>query len=312
MTDPLSLPVWQGRIDAAEGDLALRWHQWVQPWAAEQAPGFALVGLACDEGVSRNQGRTGARQGPQALRKALANLAWCGQRPVYDSGDIACQGTNLEGAQHAYARRVALLLGQGHLPLGLGGGHEIAYASFLGLARHLQGLEQRPRIGIVNFDAHFDLRSAEQSSSGTPFRQIAEYCEQAGLAFDYCCLGVSEANNTQALFEQARRLNVRYRLDRQMQSWNIAAIEAFVDQFLAGIDHLYMTICLDVLPASQAPGVSAPSAHGVDLMVVEHLVRRAKACGKLRMADVAELNPALDQDSRTARIAARLLASLVD
>lgn len=312
MTDPLSLPVWQGRIDAAEGDLALRWHQWVQPWAAEQAPGFALVGLACDEGVSRNQGRTGARQGPQALRKALANLAWCGQRPVYDSGDIACQGTDLEGAQHAYAQRVALLLGQGHLPLGLGGGHEIAYASFLGLARHLQGLEQRPRIGIVNFDAHFDLRSAEQSSSGTPFRQIAEYCEQAGLAFDYCCLGVSEANNTQALFEQARRLNVRYRLDRQMQPWNIAAIEAFVDQFLAGIDHLYMTICLDVLPASQAPGVSAPSAHGVDLMVVEHLVRRAKACGKLRMADVAELNPALDQDSRTARIAARLLASLVD
>lgn len=312
MTDPLSLPVWQGRIDAAEGDLALRWHQWVQPWAAEQAPGFALVGLACDEGVSRNQGRTGARQGPQTLRKALANLAWCGQRPVYDSGDIACQGTDLEGAQHAYAQRVALLLGQGHLPLGLGGGHEIAYASFLGLARHLQGLEQRPRIGIVNFDAHFDLRSAEQSSSGTPFRQIAEYCEQAGLAFDYCCLGVSEANNTQALFEQARRLNVRYRLDRQMQPWNIAAIEAFVDQFLAGIDHLYMTICLDVLPASQAPGVSAPSAHGVDLMVVEHLVRRAKACGKLRMADVAELNPALDQDSRTARIAARLLASLVD
>ena len=312
MTDPLSLPVWQGRIDAAEGGLALRWHQWVQPLAAEQAPGFALVGLACDEGVSRNQGRTGARQGPQALRKALANLAWCGQRPVYDSGDIACQGTDLEGAQQAYAQRVALLLGQGHLPLGLGGGHEIAYASFLGLARHLQGLEQRPRIGIVNFDAHFDLRSAEQSSSGTPFRQIAEYCEQAGLAFDYCCLGVSEANNTQALFEQARRLNVRYRLDRQMQPWNIAAIEAFVDQFLAGIDHLYMTICLDVLPASQAPGVSAPSAHGVDLMVVEHLVRRAKACGKLRMADVAELNPALDQDSRTARIAARLLASLVD
>ncbi|MNJ46668.1 Formimidoylglutamase [compost metagenome] len=97
-----------------------------------------------------------------------------------------------------------------------------------------------------------------------------------------------------------------------MQPWNVPAIEAFVDEFLSGIDHLYMTVCLDVLPASQAPGVSAPSAHGVDLMVVEHLVRRAKASGKLRMADVAELNPGLDQDQRTARIGARLLASLVD
>ncbi|HYQ51760.1 MAG TPA: formimidoylglutamase [Pseudomonas sp.] len=312
MTDNLSLPSWQGRIDAGEGASALRWHQWVQPFADRQTPGTALVGLACDEGVSRNQGRTGARLGPPVLRKALANLAWRGERPVYDSGDVACEGTDLEGAQWNYAQRVALLLEQGHLPLGLGGGHEIAYASFLGLAQHLRRLEEHPRIGILNFDAHFDLRHAEQSSSGTPFRQIAEYCQQAGMAFDYCCLGVSELNNTQALFEQAQRLNVRYRLDRQMQPWNIAAIEVFVDEFLAGIDHLYMTICLDVLPASQAPGVSAPSAHGVDLMVVEHLVRRAKASGKLRMADVAELNPALDQDLRTAKIGARLLASLVD
>ncbi|MFJ1337570.1 formimidoylglutamase [Pseudomonas caricapapayae] len=312
MTATTAMPLWQGRIDAGEGASALRWHQWVQPYTCEQVPGTALVGLACDEGVTRNQGRSGARQGPPALRKALANLAWRGQRPLYDSGDIACVGSDLEGAQQAYAQRVCQLLDQGHLPLGLGGGHEIAYASFLGLAEHLRQREERPRIGILNFDAHFDLRHAAQSSSGTPFRQIAEYCQQAGLAFDYCCLGVSELNNTQALFDQAQRLNVRYRLDRQMQPWNVAAIEAFVDEFLSGIDHLYMTLCLDVLPASQAPGVSAPSAHGVDLMVVEHLVRQAKASGKLRMADIAELNPGLDQDQRTARIGARLLACLVD
>ncbi|MET3052321.1 MULTISPECIES: formimidoylglutamase [Pseudomonas] len=312
MTAHLTMALWQGRIDAGEGASALRWHQWVQPFSREQTPGTALVGLACDEGVSRNQGRTGARQGPSALRKALANLAWRGERGLYDSGDIECVGSDLEGAQQAYAKQVSQLLDQGHLPLGLGGGHEIAYASFLGLAEHLRQHEPCPRIGILNFDAHFDLRHAAQCSSGTPFRQIAEYCQAAGMAFDYCCLGVSELNNTQALFEQAQRLNVRYRLDRQMQPWNVPAIEDYVEAFLSGIDHLYMTVCLDVLPASQAPGVSAPSAHGVDLMVVEHLVRQAKASGKLRMADIAELNPGLDQDQRTARIGARLLASLVD
>ncbi|MBG7264047.1 arginase family protein, partial [Pseudomonas aeruginosa] len=46
--------------------------------------------------------------------------------------------------------------------------------------------------------------------------------------------------------------------------------------------------------------------------VVEHLVRRAKASGKLRLADIAELNPQLDSDQRTARIAARLVDSLVN
>ncbi|MDT9642452.1 arginase family protein, partial [Pseudomonas sp. JV245A] len=91
----------------------------------------------------------------------------------------------------------------------------------------------------------------------------------------------------------------------------LPAVEACLDTFLDGIDVLYMTLCLDVLPASQAPGVSAPSAYGVDVQVVEHLVRRARASGKLRVADIAELNPGLDQDQRTARVAARLLASLI-
>ncbi|WP_047283537.1 MULTISPECIES: formimidoylglutamase [Pseudomonas] len=308
-TAPMHL--WHGRIDLAEGLAARRWHQWVQPWAEQQPAGIALLGLACDEGVKRNQGRTGASQGPAALRAALANLAWHGTGPLYDAGDVTCTDHHLEGAQQRYAERLGLLLEQGHLALGLGGGHEIAFASFSGLADHLRRQQPCPRIGILNFDAHFDLRHAPQSSSGTPFRQIAEYCRQAGMPFEYCCLGVSELSNTQALFEQARELNVRYLLDRQMQGWNLPAVEACLDAFLDGIDVLYLTLCLDVLPASQAPGVSAPSAHGVDVQVVEHLVRRARASGKLRVADIAELNPGLDQDQRTARVAARLLASLI-
>jgi len=312
MTVMSDMSLWTGRIDAGEGQGALRWHQWVKPLVADQPAGTVLIGLASDEGVKRNQGRTGARQGPSALRKALANLAWHGHTALYDAGDVACVGSDLEGAQQRYAHQVSQVLDQGHLPLGLGGGHEIAFASFSGLADHLRRQTPRPRIGILNFDAHFDLRHAEQSSSGTPFRQIAEYCQRADMPFAYCCLGVSQLNNTQALFEQAGRLNVSYRLDRDMNSWNMPAIEAYLDTFLRDIDHLYLTLCLDVLPASQAPGVSAPSAYGVDMQIVEHLVRRAKASGKLRMADIAELNPSLDIDNRTARIGARLLASLMD
>ena len=312
MTVVPDMPLWTGRIDDAEGQGALRWHQWVKPFAQKQPAGVALVGLACDEGVKRNQGRTGARQGPTELRKALANLAWHGHAPLYDAGDVGCTDSNLEGAQQSYAHHVSELLDQGHLPLGLGGGHEIAFASFSGLADHLRKRTAKARIGVLNFDAHFDLRLAEQSSSGTPFRQIAEYCQRAEMPFTYGCLGVSQLNNTQALFEQAQRLNVRFRLDREMNSWDVTACERFIDDFLQDVDYLYMTICLDVLPASQAPGVSAPSAHGVDMQIVEHLARYAKASGKLRMADIAELNPSLDIENRTARIGARLLASLID
>ncbi len=48
----------------------------------------------------------------------------------------------------------------------------------------------------------------------------------------------------------------------------------------------------------------------MSLALLEPLIRRLKASGKLRLADVAELNPALDQDGRTARVAARLIHTL--
>ncbi|NNG64777.1 formimidoylglutamase, partial [Pseudomonas fragi] len=59
MTMVPEMQVWTGRVDAAEGQGALRWHQWVKPFARSQPAGAALIGLACDEGVKRNQGRTG-------------------------------------------------------------------------------------------------------------------------------------------------------------------------------------------------------------------------------------------------------------
>ncbi|HEJ3172865.1 TPA: formimidoylglutamase [Pseudomonas aeruginosa] len=305
------MSLWQGRIDSQEGADARRWHQWMRPYADDAEAASVLLGFASDEGVRLNQGRQGARHGPPALRRALANLAWHGEQAIYDAGDIVA-GDDLEAAQECYAQRVADLLARGHRVVGLGGGHEIAYASFAGLARHLSRHERLPRIGILNFDAHFDLRHAERASSGTPFRQIAELCQASDWPFAYCCLGISRLSNTAALFDQAQRLGVRYLLDRQLQPWNLERSEAFLDGFLQSVDHLYLTVCLDVLPAAQAPGVSAPSAHGVEMPVVEHLVRRAKASGKLRLADIAELNPQLDSDQRTARIAARLVDSLVN
>ena len=54
------MSVWQGRQDPEDGELALRWHNKVQPWQADSEPGVVLLGFACDEGVRRNKGRVGA------------------------------------------------------------------------------------------------------------------------------------------------------------------------------------------------------------------------------------------------------------
>ena len=310
LADRQTMDVWSGRIDP-EADSA-RWHQRVQTLAEGGEPGLALLGFACDEGVRRNHGRIGAAGGPLALRKALANLAWHRLAPAYDAGDVCCEDGDLEAAQARLAHNVCALLDAGHLPLVLGGGHEVAFGSWSGLAEHLSGKaaprKAFPRIGIVNFDAHFDLRDpAHVHSSGTPFAQIAEQSAARGWPFRYACLGVSRASNTRALFARANELNVLVREDHEIRESTLNAIGAELDAFAADCDALYLTIDIDVLPACEAPGVSAPAARGVRLELLEPLLERLKASGKLRLIDFAELNPEYDIDSRTAKAAARLI-----
>jgi formiminoglutamase len=165
---------------------------------------------------------------------------------------------------------------------------------------------------IINLDAYLDLCMADRASSGTPFRQIAEDCVRRGWPFHYCCLGVSDFANTKALFERAHALGATWLHDEEMDATRLEDTLALVDHFLRGVDHVYLTICLDVLPAAVAPGVSAPAARGVELSVIEAIVDRVAVSSKLRLADIAELNPRFDIDSHTARVAARLVGRLVE
>lgn len=307
---PADFSLWQGRTDADEAGDASRWHERVRPWVPGSPPGVALAGFACDVGVRRNHGRVGAAGGPDAIRRALANLAWHQSLPVWDAGDVRveAEGDDLERAQAALAGHVAALLAEGHRVLVLGGGHEIAYASFMGLARHAGS--PGTTIGVVNVDAHFDLRAGERGNSGTPFRQIAEHCAAAGRPFRYLCLGVSEDSNSRALFDTARRLGAQWRLDADMGSGGHEETRAQLAQFVRGVERVHLSIDLDALPAATAPGVSAPAPRGVALDLVEAIIADVLASGKLALADVAELSPALDIDGRTARVAARLVARL--
>lgn len=296
---------WHGRIDSIDDQEAFRWHQVVRAVEPDAAPGIALIGFACDEGVRRNGGRQGAAEGSGALRRALSNLPVTSNLPIYDAGDVSCTDTDLENAQIGFAQKVTALLDTGHFPIGMGGGHEIAYASYLGLANSDIALGKR--IAVVNLDAHFDLRDGPVASSGTPFLQAIRHARAHGISLDYFCLGVSESANTRRLFSIADATGTRYLQDREL---TVASVDARIAQLLQWLEPaqvIYLTICLDVLPPSTAPGVSAPSARGVPIEVVEALLAGVVGTGRVKLCDVAELAPAFDRDGATARVAARLL-----
>lgn len=320
---PSPLGQWRGRHDG-EGPEHARWHERVQ--AATQVLGtdpsgagghIGIVGFRSDEGVRRNRGRVGAADGPAALRAALSPLALhgefaTGEVAILDHGDTVTLGEDLEGGQSRAAQAItAALDAPGNvLTVVLGGGHETAWASYRGLmgSRRMRGAEsERPRWGVLNLDAHFDLRDEDRPTSGTPFLQMARTEQAAGRALEYAVIGISAPSNTGALFDRARELGVRWLTDVQCEETGSQGIADFVADFARDLDVLYLTIDLDLLPAAVAPGVSAPAAYGVPLPLVATAVRAAARTGKLALADVVELNPGLDQDSRTARTAARLI-----
>jgi formiminoglutamase len=299
---------WRGREDTEEAGDARRWHHVMRPFDADINDGAVLIGFPCDEGVRRNGGRAGAAGGPAALRAALSNLPYLDEPPLADAGDACDASDSLEAAQTRLGETVARVLKQGALPLALGGGHEIAWGTFQGIA----AARARARLLIVNLDAHFDLREAKQPNSGTPFRQIHDWCSAGSRPFDYRVLGISRYANTRALFDRAKAFGVRYWLDEALQAEPaLASAEAALSAELANVDAVYLTVCLDVLPAAIAPGVSAPGVLGVPLSHVERLVDLVAGCGKLVAADIAEFNPQYDRDGITARVAARLVARIV-
>ncbi|MGW1157050.1 formimidoylglutamase [Streptomyces sp. NPDC002519] len=307
-TDVPATP-WTGRDDGP-GAENLRWHKAVHldPATAEPAD-VAFVGFGSDEGVRRNKGRQGAANGPDALRRALASMALPKPLRAYDAGDIEVAGDGedgLEAGQQRLGRAVAALVDRGHPVMVLGGGHEVAYGSYSGLEQ-TRALREGGRLGVLNLDAHFDLRDDVRPSSGTPFLQMAQSEERHGREFNYWVLGVSQPSNTERLFRTADTLGVRYLPDTECGLLDLARTERFVDEFLASCDVVHLSIDLDVLPAAVAPGVSAPAAYGVPMEVIERVCHRVAASGKLAVCDIAELNPDFDVDQRTARAGARLI-----
>lgn len=320
MSKEVDAEVWRGRIDLEdepEGDKqSRRWHQQVVMTSNENkdfsnAP--VILGFACDTGVARNQGRVGAKDGPDTIRKSLANLTCTKEFKLYDAGNVICTDEALEEAQVTLADRINFILSHNGFPVVLGGGHEVGWGSFLGAQKYLQTTQKKTKLGIINFDAHFDLRNPSPlSSSGTPFRQCQQYCEKHALPFNYFVLGINPSANTETLFDFASEKGVKWVTDSEMSDENLEEINRRLETFVKQLDFLYLTICLDVFNGSFAPGVSAPAALGTTPLTVIKLIKSIKAqCHsnnvEFLLCDVAEMNPVYDRDGLTAKLAARLI-----
>lgn len=306
MADPF---IWSGRFD---GDEAIH-RRFFQLMNNEYTSSFkfGLLGFKSDEGIRRNKGRLGAYNAPDIIRSQMASLPIHNEFNISDFGNIECNDGELETAQTELGTKIDELLTKNITPIILGGGHETAFGSFQGIFNHIQRHHPNETIGIINFDAHFDLRKADHNTSGTPFLNAAELAQAHQQPFHYMCLGIAEHGNTKALFETADRLNVTYLLDHALTSDQLSNAMNAIQQFMSNIDHIYITIDLDVFPSYLAPGVSAPAVRGLNLEVFEALFTTILNSDKVRLLDIVECNPQFDIDNRTSKLAAFIVYQFI-
>lgn len=308
--------VWQGRIDLPEGACFFQHVELLnllndKPEKKENLS-FALIGFKCDEGVQRDLGRTGAFEGPIAIRQRLAKLPI--QKPniqIYDVGNVICTDHDLEASQEALAEVVAMLLEKNIRPIIMGGGHEMAWGHYQGIARVYP--KQR-RLGIINFDAHFDLHSiypSHRGSSATVFSQIADAHKIEQRHFDYNCIGIQHAGNIRQMFEVAKHHQTKIIYADDLHQGQQEKCYDFVDRLIDENEIVYLTLSLDVFSPAFAPGVGSLQPLGLTPWHVIPLIRQLAASGKVISYDLAEHVPRYDIDHRTAKLAATLIYEII-
>ncbi|RPH32877.1 MAG: formimidoylglutamase [Bacteroidales bacterium] len=317
--------LWTGRIDDPDDIDSFRMHQIVRLIDLTRLSSIVIepsklnicfIGFNCDEGVARNLGRKGARDGAEYIRRELANLpvTFGNDVIIFDAGDISCVDGNMEEAQVHLKIAVKVILDKNLFPIVLGGGHELAFGHYNGIIDHLAiKAKDALSLGIINFDAHFDLRPYKNGgSSGTMFAQIADSCVEQLRPFSYMCLGIQASSNTISLFKKADALGVRYILGKDFVEPNFESISKSIDDFIYRHDHIYFTLCSDVINASFAPGVSAIQPFGMNAEVVLAFIKQIFKSKRVVSFDVAEVSPRFDQDNRTAKLIAIIIFAIIN
>ena len=307
---PIDQSFWTGRLDSKTDTSAFRFHQVVQCIDLNNAQldnksGVGIIGFESDLGIQLNQGRPGASKAPMAIRSRMGSLPVADENiNIYDCGNVYVGDLELDQAQTALAEAVHKIHQLGLKPLILGGGHETSYGHYLGNSEAFPD----SKIGILNFDAHFDNRPYEEtgSSSGTMFRQIHDRNTELNLPFLYTVLGIQLHGNTRQLFEYAKESKTDFVFAQEIAKDNYEKSRQAIDRLTQESDHLMITIDMDVFSQAFAPGVSAPQALGLAPNEVLDLLQYAMASQKTISLDIVEVSPQNDIADQTTTLASNL------
>ena len=279
-----------------------------------------IVGAPFDWGTTR---RPGARFGPKAIREGNY-LPADASRPhlpsgidplqvlqVVDVGDLDITPGYVDVSLDRIIAGVEAIARHGAIPVVLGGDHTITYADATGVANVLG----HGTVALVHFDAHADTGETHYGQlhgHGTPMRRLIESGAVPGHRFVQ--IGLRGYWPPPATVEWMR--------DQRMKSYLMAEIverglTPVVDEAVAhagaDADGVFLSVDIDVVDPSMAPGTGTPEPGGMTSRDLLDTVRRL--CRELNIvgADIVEVSPPYDGPGEiTAQLANRVVLEILN
>ena len=280
-------------------------------------------------------GRRGVDMGPSVIRIAGLNSAITRLRyAVEDAGNVhvhppeAIGPTDpkarflpeIKAAAEELAGMVEQALGQGAIPVVLGGDHSIAVGSVAGVSSYYR--KQGRRIGIIWLDAHTDINTPDTTPSGNihgmPLAAIVglgpEALTRIGgfvpkvLPQNVVVVGARSVDpgERETIKELGIRVYTMSELDERGMSDVIEEAIAIASNGTAGF---HVTMDMDFLDPFYAPGVGTPERGGATYREAHLAMEKLADSGKVLSVEVTEVNPLLDTANQTAQLAVELILS---
>lgn len=289
---------------------------------------LSIIGMPMDLG----QRRRGVDMGPSAIRYAGINERL---KPlfseIHDLGDIPIGRPEVQVDEESNLRNLDLVaekntllaekvdeaVQSGSFPLVLGGDHSIAIGTLAGVAKHYKNL------GVIWYDAHGDLNTAETSPSGNihgmplavniglghpKLTDIGGYAPKIKPE-NIVIIGARALDDGEKdlMKENGIKVYTMHEIDRMGMA---KVIEETIAYLKDRTDGVHLSLDLDGLDPSEAPGVGTPVMGGISYRESHLAMEMLQEAGIITSAEFVEVNPILDEKNKTASVAVGLMGSL--
>jgi len=289
---------------------------------------LSIIGMPMDLG----QMRRGVDMGPSAIRYAginerlkplFAEIRDWGDIPVGRPEVMVDKASNLRNLEliaeknSLLAEKVDEVVKSGSFPLVLGGDHSIAIGTLAGVAKHYRNL------GVIWYDAHGDLNTAETSPSGNihgmplavsigqghpKLTEIGGYAPKVKPE-NVVIIGARSLDDGEKALIKEKGIKVY-----TMHEIDLLGMAKVMEETIAYLkertDGVHLSLDLDGLDPSECPGVGTPVIGGISFRESHLAMEMLGEANIITSAEFVEVNPILDEKNKTASIAVGLMGSL--